>query len=352
LLAVLGDQLYENRPTLPTSSSAPTLDYLGKYYLWLWAFRDLTADRPTITLVDDHDVMQGNLWGHSGAAAPKGNLNNGGYVKSPSFINFLQTVQCAHNPDAFDPTPVQQKISVYYCTFRYGCVRFAVVEDRKFKGGDADEKANGKPYNLNSLPLLGARQEAFLQQWANSDPGFFKVCLTQTLWGCLMTSGTTTDLSDSNGSTPAARLRAISLVRSAGGLLLAGDQHLASVVRHGINTFTDGPVQFTAPPAGTSYARWFQPGPLPNSEGRPYTGDYVDAFGNKMHVIAVANPLVSWPAMQAAGGTRDVGDAAIKRDGFGIVRIQPAQQTYQLNCWPAQGAFQYPGWPITLPMDT
>ena len=354
LLAVLGDQLYENRPTAPLNTAAPTLDYLGKYYLWLWAFRDLTANIPTITLVDDHDVLQGNIWGHSGAAAPKGsNGSAGGYVKAAAFVNFVQSVQCGHNPDAFDATPVLQGISVYYCTFRYGCVSFAVVEDRKFKGGDADEKAsNGKPYDLDTLDLLGARQEAFLQQWATMDPGLAKVCLSQTLWGCLMTSGTTTDLSDSNGSPRAARRRALQLVRSARALLLAGDQHLGSVVRHGINTFGDGPVQFTVPPAGTSYTRWFQPGSLPNSEGMPNTGDYVDVFGNKMHVRAVANPSVSWNALNAAGGTRDVGDEAIKRDGFGVVRVRPALQSFEIDCYPANGGAQYPGWPIFMPFDT
>ena len=166
-----------------------------------------------------------------------------------------------------------------------------------------------------------------------------------------MTSGTATDLSDSNGSPRAARRRALALVRAAGGLLLAGDQHLGSVVRHGINTFADGPVQFTVPPAGTSYVRWFQPGSLPNSEGTPNTGDYVDVFGNKMHVRAVANPLVSWGALNAAGGTRDVGDEAIKRDGFGIVRARPALQMFELDCYPVNGGSQYPGWPIYLPID-
>ena len=352
LLAVLGDQLYENRPTAALSQTMPTLDYLGKYYLWLWAFRGITADIPTITLVDDHDVLQGNLWGHGGAAAPNGNNGSaGGYVKPGAFVNFVQSLQCAHNPDAFDPTPVLQGISVYFCTFRYGCVRFAVVEDRKFKGGDADETGPSGKYNLDTIDLLGARQEAFLQQWAGMDPGLAKVVLTQTLWGCLMTSGTTADLSDSNGSPRAARRRALSLVRSAGGLLLAGDQHLASVVRHGINTFSDGPVQFTVPPAGTSYARWFQPGSLPNNEGLPYTGDYVDAFGNKMHVRAVANPLVSWSALNAAGGTRDVGDEAIKRDGYGIVRVRPALQTFEIDCLPANGGPQYPGWPVFVPIS-
>ncbi|NIR43692.1 MAG: hypothetical protein GWM93_16525, partial [Gemmatimonadetes bacterium] len=40
----------------------PFLDYLYKWYLWCWAFRELTAEIPTVTIPDDHDVYQGNLW--------------------------------------------------------------------------------------------------------------------------------------------------------------------------------------------------------------------------------------------------------------------------------------------------
>jgi len=44
-----------------------------------------------------------------------------------------QRTQCGHNPDPYDPTPVDQGITVYYGAFRYGGVRFAILEDRKFK---------------------------------------------------------------------------------------------------------------------------------------------------------------------------------------------------------------------------
>ncbi len=208
LLVSLGDQLYEHRPTITSSDPAPTLDYLYRYYLWLWAFGSLTRDRPTIVMVDDHDVAQGNLWGHSGAAAPNGNLQAGGYVKAASFINMLQRIQTGHNPDAFDPTPVLQGIGVYYAAFRYGGVSFAILEDRKFKGGDADGiQANGTAYP-STTPLLGARQEQFLTSWASADAGMPKVCLTQTLWGCLQTdeNGAKVTDFDSDGYPPKARL--------------------------------------------------------------------------------------------------------------------------------------------------
>jgi alkaline phosphatase D len=58
-----GDQVYEGEsPTRPDTANIQ-LDYLYKWYLWCWAFRDLTCDIPTVTIPDDHDVYQGNLWG-------------------------------------------------------------------------------------------------------------------------------------------------------------------------------------------------------------------------------------------------------------------------------------------------
>jgi alkaline phosphatase D len=65
----------------------------------------------------------------------------------------------------------------------------------------------------------------------------------------------------------AARRTALELVKRAGALLLSGDQHLASLVRHGLDRFDDGPVQFVAPAAGSAWQRWFEP-----AGGLPTTG--------------------------------------------------------------------------------
>ena len=62
LLVAHGDQYYEHKPTHLTAPSAE-FDMLGKFYLWLWSFREITAHVPTICLVDDHDVYHPNLWG-------------------------------------------------------------------------------------------------------------------------------------------------------------------------------------------------------------------------------------------------------------------------------------------------
>ena len=64
LLFFSGDQVYEGAS--PTRAEVRLLDYLYKWYLWCWAYRDLTRNIPCVTIPDDHDVYQGNLWGGGG----------------------------------------------------------------------------------------------------------------------------------------------------------------------------------------------------------------------------------------------------------------------------------------------
>lgn len=356
VLVALGDQYYENRPTVKNLN--PTLlDVLSRYYLWLWSFAEITRTTPTICLVDDHDVYHPNLWGWSGRAAPDGDYHWGGYLMPASWVNLVQRIQCSHNPDPYDPTPVLQGITVYYAAFSYGGVSFAVLEDRKFK----DITPSGTDQSGAPLPpprqLLGPRQEAFLQAWAGMHPGQPKICLTQTLFASLTTdpNGVVRKDPDTNGAPSPARSTALRLLKNAHAVVLSGDQHLASLVRQGITTFTDGPLQFTAPAAGSAWQRWFEPAsPLPNATG-PYTGDVVDPYGNKARVLAVANPKIGFAAVRAAQpGSEEVGDRALKREGYGIVRVDKGGRTFRLECWPWQtdptvnGAAQFAGWPYTL----
>ncbi|CAN5163181.1 hypothetical protein BH20ACT5_BH20ACT5_05610 [soil metagenome] len=48
LLVAMGDQLYESSPTAEDLGSAPELDFLYKYLLWLWSFRDIARHTPTL----------------------------------------------------------------------------------------------------------------------------------------------------------------------------------------------------------------------------------------------------------------------------------------------------------------
>jgi alkaline phosphatase D len=351
LLAAVGDQYYESRPTTKEQGPEPTLDMLYRWYLWLWAFRDLTRRLPTVVLVDDHDVYHPNLWGNGGAAAPGGDYRNGGYAQTAAWVNLVQRVQTSHNPDPHDPAPVAQGIGVYYGAFRYGGVGFAMVEDRKFKNGDKDNRdPAGERYDLT---ILGDRQERFLAAWAAADPGSPKICFSQTLWGCLQTDerGRAQFDADADAAVPARRT-ALELVKRAGALLCSGDQHLASLVRHGLDGFDDGPVQFVAPAAGSAWQRWFEPaGGLPNPGATPNTGDFTDAYGNRMRVLAVANPKLTKAAFRAARpvGGAELGDRDRKREGYGLVRVDKAGRRFVIECWPWDGGPQFEGWPYRLP---
>ncbi|MEO6245939.1 MAG: twin-arginine translocation signal domain-containing protein, partial [Opitutaceae bacterium] len=69
LLAFVGDQFYESTAGYGVQRDPvdlAMLDYLRKWYFHGWTWRELTRDRPSISLPDDHDVYQGNLWGEGG----------------------------------------------------------------------------------------------------------------------------------------------------------------------------------------------------------------------------------------------------------------------------------------------
>ncbi|MDH5467711.1 MAG: alkaline phosphatase D family protein, partial [Candidatus Aminicenantes bacterium] len=194
-----GDQVYESAsPTAAQKSPVEKalLDYLYKWYLWCWAFRDLARDVPSISIPDDHDVYQGNLWGAGGRKTEMD--NQGGYVMPPEWVNMVHRTQTSHLPDPFDPTPIEQGITVYYCNMNYGRIGFALVEDRKFKSGCAglappttsgrpdhviDPEFDPRTADVPGAKLLGGRQLRFLEEWAadwkNTD---MKAVLSQTVF--------------------------------------------------------------------------------------------------------------------------------------------------------------------------
>jgi len=59
MLYFSGDQIYEGNggySIIRFPADKAILNYLGKYYMFGWAFGDLMRDRPTVCLPDDHDV--------------------------------------------------------------------------------------------------------------------------------------------------------------------------------------------------------------------------------------------------------------------------------------------------------
>jgi len=391
LLFFAGDQIYEGG--LAGIIRAPTdkaiLDYLYHWYRFVWAFRDLMRDRPTVTIPDDHDVYHGNIWGDGGIKAEgpyQPQSDNGGYIMDPLFVNAVHRTQVAHLPDPIDPTPIEQDITVYYTDLRYAGISFAIVADRMWKSTPIKvlpqaEIWNGWPKNSDYDPttvteatLLGDRQLAFLDRWAHDWTGgtWMKVMLSQTLFSNLATlpAGANDDSvvpgmryaepgeyipddhlgvdMDSNGWPQAGRNRALRTIRKGFAFHVGGDQHLGSFVQYGIDAFNDGPYAFISPAIANIWPRrWFPPEPggnrVPGSP--PYTGEHRDGFGNRMTVHAVANPVRSGQEPEALYD---------RVPGYGIIRFKRSDRTITAEAWPrwvdpaSRDAAQYFGWPVTV----
>jgi alkaline phosphatase D len=408
ILIYTGDNVYEGRPTAPDYSSEVNtgLDYLYKWYMFLWAHGNLTRNIPAITIPDDHDVYHGNVWGANGVAAPAVPKNReypayysglsghwqqdqGGYKLSPELVNMIQRTQTSHLPDPYDQEPVEQGIDVYFCDLNYGRISWAVLEDRKFKsapgkihpqyriinGFSQIKGINGRQLDSPDATLLGDRQLAFISDWAADWEGVdMKVAISQSIFANLSTYPDTflTDAQtprlqplplgeipkdyskakdmDSNGWPQTGRNKALRELRKGFAVMIGGDQHLGSVIHHGIDNWEDAGYSFCVPSIANLWPRrWFPPVPGENhQESMPlYTGRYFDGFGNKISVHAVSNPYISGK------------EPAVLHDrapGYGIVKIIKSTQDITFECWPRYsdpGSFnseQYPGWPITINM--
>jgi hypothetical protein len=331
-------------------------------------FRDILKDRPTITIPDDHDVGQANIWGEGGKQAKTPSGPTGGFYYPVDYVNMVQRHQTWHLPDAFDPTPIKRGIGVYYTRLRVGGIDFAILEDRKFKSGPEgkipkmgprpdhinDPKYDRKSVDVEGLKLLGERQLAFLDEWSQDWTGAdMKVVLSQTAFcGAVHLHGTPdnrllADL-DSNAWPQTGRNKAVAAIRRAWAPHLCGDQHLAVVVKHGVDSAGDGPMAFTSPAiVNTIYGRWWHPEnekPGTNSvfnSPLPWTGDYLDGLGNHIRMLAYANP-------------EDRTDETKRADGYGMCAFDKKNQTGRFECWHrfadiSKGdAGQFPGWPINF----
>ena len=347
--------------------------YRHTEHTWGWIefgiqFRDILKDRPVVSIPDDHDVGQANIWGENGKKASTGAGPDGGFFYPPKYVNMVQRHQTWHLPDPYDASPIKRNIGVYYTSIRVGGIDFAILEDRKFKSGPKgkipkmgprpdhinDPKYDRDSIDLPNLKLLGDRQLKFLNAWSQDWTGAkMKAVLSQTAFcGAVHLHGTPknrllADL-DCNGWPQTGRNKALREIRRARAVHLCGDQHLSVVVKHGIDSAADGPYAFTSPAiVNTIYGRWWHPedekaGPnaVPNSP-LPWTGDYVDGLGNHIQMMAYANP-------------EDRKDEMKRADGFGVVRFNKKKQTVTFECWPRFADVsdgdkaQFPGWPITV----
>lgn len=369
LLFFAGDQSYDHQ------------EHTAAWLLWGHQFREIIKDRPVVSIPDDHDVGQGNLWGESGMVADSPAGDSGGYFYPAEYINMLQRCQTWHLPDSPDPKPVAQGITVYFTSLRVGGVDFAILEDRKFKSGPKgkipqmgprpdhirEPGYDPKKIDLPGLQLLGARQLAFLDSWAADwTDTQMKAVLSQTAFcGAVHLHGSKenrllADL-DCDGWPQTGRNLALAAIRRALACHLCGDQHLTTVVKHGIDEFRDGPYAFTNPAIINSYyGRWWwpedeKPGPNPVAGSPlPWTGDFLDGLYNKISMIAYANP--EYPSAKLLRQhQRD--PKSLLGDGYGLVRFNKRTRATTFECWPryadlAKGdAAQYPGWPVTFNME-
>ncbi len=382
------------------------LDFLRKWFVFGWAVRDLTRDIPSVCMTDDHDMYHGNIWGCGGrptnpaaavvtAQQDTVKYNNyaaqdsGGYKMAPRWVNMVQRAQTSHLPDPFDPTPVLQGITTYYTDLHWGGVSFAILEDRKWKSAPKRQLpeaniVNGFPLNPNwdsttqsnapDAELLGPRQLDFLEYWASNWSGriWMKFVVSQTPFGCLHTEpkGIHTDDHDPEELIPHvgaylegdhlvadhdsaawpqhARDAAILKWRKAFAAHLCGDQHLGATSHYGVHEFRDGVFSVCTPAISNIWPRrWYPPRQAPNAlPGKPGTGDHLDAFGNRLTVLAVANPA-RYPGPGLDG-------LRFRVTGYTILNCDRATRKTTITAWPrwidpsSPGAKPYDGWPVTI----
>lgn len=360
-------------PDLLFFSGDQVYDHHNHYAAWLrfgYDFGDITRDRPTITIPDDHDVGQANLWGAGGKFSESEMGWDGGYAQPVAYVQETERAQTSHLPDPYDPTPVQRGIGVWYTQFTLGRISFAIIEDRKFKTGpqglvptkgirhdviwDADYDPDA--LDVPGAVLLGERQLTFLSHWTADWRGAdMKAVLSATIFANAAhlhgayDGRAYADL-DSNGWPQSGRNRALREIRKGFAFMLAGDQHLATLIHHGVDEWNDSGYSFSVPSIANFYLRYWAPLEPGNNRapGEPeYLGEFLDGFNNKMTMLAVANP-----------DERPSGDRLTTRAaGFGVVRFNKKTREITLECWPrnvdisAPDARQYPGWPRTLKME-
>ncbi len=237
-----GDQLYETDrfgvPRHDTPLHLLMLDYLRKWYLFGWAYKDMLANTPSIVIPDDHDVFQPNLWGNGGSSTPDIMLdsraprdgafalsagaasiywertgkqypfplqkdkvkiaNSGGYMMPIAFVNAVEQTQTGHLPRPHSNEVLGEGLTTYYTDLNFAGISFAILEDRKFKSTltgvskrvNMEEIKKANEYDKDGLKLLGEQQLSFLEDWSQdwSDQTWMKVALSQSLFSCIETA--------------------------------------------------------------------------------------------------------------------------------------------------------------------
>ncbi len=355
LLFFSGDQVYDH------------YHHLGYWLRFGRDFGEVIKNRPTVSIPDDHDVGQANLWGAGGKRSRTGAGHDGGYFMPARYVKAVELAQTWSLPDPYDPTPVGQGIGVYYTDLTIGRIGFAVIEDRKFKSGPQGlvpqqgprpDHIRNPDYDPESVDvegavLLGDRQLSFLNAWGQDWRGTdMKAVLSQTIFcGGAHIHGKVggrlhADM-DSNGWPQTGRNKALAEIRRCFAVHIAGDQHLATIFHHGIDDWEDACYSVCVPSIANLYLRWWEP--LEAGENRQpgmpaYTGRHRDGFDNRVTCWAAANP-----SKKPNGGK-----LTTRAAGFGVVRFKKSTREITSECWPRNvditdpATKQYTGWPKSI----
>ena len=381
ILYFSGDQIYEANGgygIIRQPADRAILNYLGKWYMFGWAFGKLMEVRPTICIPDDHEVFQGNLWGDGGKLLTMEQWNGkrdclAGFVEPVEMVNVVMKTNCSHLPDPYDPTPMENDIQVYYTDLLYGGVSFAIIGDRVFKSGpeqvatwegrlDHLKAPLRDPSTLDKpgLNFLGDRQMKFLDTWVRDWEGaWMKVVLSQTVFSYASThSGNDENFLegdlDSGGWPKRGRDQALSLMRKAFAYHICGDQHLPLLLQYGIDDYRDAGWVFCTPAIAVGYQRYFLPDKLGwpvvdrPDHGLPNTGSYLSGLGNYNYVYAVGNPD---PIRSHEDRYKQ---ADLRSSGYGLIRFNrntrdiKAEAYRFLSKTEGGGNGQFPGWPHTV----
>ena len=325
LVFFAGDQIYESNAggeivvaKTPDDLAPAMANYLAKWRRFGFMFRDLLKDRPSIMITDDHDVYADDLWGRGGLRM-RGDRTTGGYRMHPTWVNMAERTQTWHLPDAANPGPWGDGIGAYYTSLDYGGVRFAILEDRKFKSAPAEvlsepisapgarrkndtmEVIEDPGFDANQLDrpdlhLLGESQEVFVRNWANrvKSEGRLAAVLSQSPYVNVGNYDRDFGDMDSNGWPQSARNRALRAIAPSGALMISGDIHYGTLLKHGIDEWGDGPWSFSVPAFTSPQNRTWNPrrpaagGEVPGVEG---SGNHRDRFGNRLTLVGKADGL-------------------------------------------------------------
>lgn len=359
------------RPDLLFFSGDQVYDHYWHYAYWLKFGRDfgeVLANTPSVIIPDDHDVGQNNLWGAGGKKSNTRTGSDGGYAAEIEYVKMVERVQTSHLPDPYDPGPVRNGIGVYFTDITVGGINFAVIEDRKFKSPPpknvvpqqaerpdhvVEPGYDPSAFDIDGATLLGRRQLQFLEEWAADWHGCsMKAVLSQTIFACASHLSGDRDYRvyadlDSNGWPQSGRNRALRSIRKAFAVMIAGDQHLATVIHHGTEAQGDAGYSFCVPSIANFHLRWWDP-QRPGRNRTPnmaeHLGNYRDGFGNRIRMLAVANPSPE----------RNHDELTTRAAGFGVVKFNKNDRTVTFECWPRNtdvtdpNAQQYEGWPVTV----